>query len=221
MMNTTVINPDYPIAGMCGSLSQFQYQDPNANSQFFYGGYGSYGNGFPSVNDPNSRINQNSFNYATPYQNQQNGYGYGQPQHQTQQAVTPVQPFSTYGGSGNNNQPIMPTLNTPVFNQPQQVAAPVQQQPLPTFSQPTYYQNPVAPLFNAQIPSFDTRTECWGNQYVQPQQIPVPQIDWNKPVQQPMANPMCPFQNSCPTFSQGPQTFQDNWMDSYKRNFNM
>ena len=218
---TGYLSPDYPMAGT--ATGAWQYQDPNTNNQFFYGGYGNYGNGMPAVGDPNSRINQTSFNYAqSPYQQQ---YGYAQPQAQVNApVVTPVQPFSAYGGSGsqNNQQPIMPTLGmTTTFNQPAPQSVPVQQPvQMPTFAQPMFYTNPMTPLFNAQIPSFDKRTECWGNQYVQPQQLPVPQIDWNKPVSQPFVNPMQTFQ-MVPSFNQPQSTFQDNWTDLYKRNFNV
>lgn len=203
------ISPDWPTLGNGTFTTNWTYQDPNQNQQnFFYGGY----NGYPTANDPNSRINQTTFNWgANPYAQPQTNYGYQQ-QQAPAPAVTPLQPFSSYGGSGNQQMPTlnnMPTLNSAVLPQPTPMNA-------PTFNQPAYYQNPNAPLFNAQIPTFDKRTECWGNQFVQPQQLPVPNIDWNKPAQQPYANPMQPFQ-SFPSFNQ-PQTFQDNWTEMYKRN---
>lgn len=213
------ISPDYPTAG--SFTMNWAYQDPNQNNQqFYYGGY----SGFNGVGDPNSRINQTSFN-ATPYQNNQFGYqtnSFSQPQ-QNNPIPTPiqVQPFSSYGGSGSQPQTpaIMPTLNTAMATNPTGSVNvnPYQNQPLPTFAQPIQQQvNPYAAMFNNQIPTFDRRTECWGNQYVQPQQLPLPTIDWNKPVNQPFVNPMQQsFQ--CP-FNQPNQTFQENWVDTFKRN---
>ena len=220
-MSMTYLSPDYPVPG--NSCNQWTYQDQINTQGYFYGGMNSYMNYSP-VNDPNSRINQTSYNFnQSPYQQpqtQQNPYGYSAPV-QNQPAVTPVQPFSAYGGSG--QQPVMPTLNPPTLNpptlnpptlNPPTLNSPTLNQQMPTFAQPIAFQNQ-NPMFNAQIPTFDKRTECWSNQYVQPQQIPIPSIDWNKPVEQPMVNPLQSFQ--VPTFSQ-PQTFQDNWVDTFKRN---
>ena len=215
-MSMTYLSPDYPIPGNC--TMQWTYQDQFNNQGYFYGGMNSYQQ-YASVNDPNSRINQTSYNFnQSPYQQQvqpqQNPYGYAAPA-SNQPVVTPVQPFSAYGGSG--QQPVMPTLNpptmsAPAMNQPVSNQQPVQ---MPTFAQPVAFQN-TNPIFNDQIPTFDKRTECWSNQYVQPQQIPVPNIDWNKPVEQPMVNPL---QQSFqfPSFNKQ-QTFQDNWVDTFKRN---
>ena len=215
------VSPDYPTAG--SFTANWSYQNPDQNNQqFYYGGY----NTFNGIGDPNSRINQTSFN-QNPYQNNQYGYQNNQPVNQTPVPQVQVQPFSSYGGSGvqMNQNPqtptIMPTLNTAMtFNQPTPVnnnVNPYQNnQPLPTFAQPVQQTNPYAAMFNSQIPTFDRRTECWGNQYVQPQPLPMPNIDWNKPVQQPFVNPM--QQNfQCP-FNQPNQTFQENWVDTFKRN---
>lgn len=209
------ISPDYPTAGSTNISKWFQVDNPMQQQGFFYGGYNA---GYPGAGDPNSRINQTSFNNnQSPYQNQPNQYAYGQ--QNTTPAVQPLQPFSSYGGSG--QQTVMPTLNAPtMFNQPVQ-QNPFQNQQIPVTSMPTFAQ-PVqqnqAPLFNLQIPTLDKRQELWNNQYTQPQQIPVPQIDWNTPVQQPQyVNPMQSFQ-SFPNFNQPQQTFTDNWVDMFKRN---
>ena len=216
IMPMTYVSPDYPIPG--NYTTQWTYQDQVNPQGYFYGGMNNYQN--YSINDPNSRINQTSFNFnQSPYQQQtqQNPYGYAAPV-QNQPAVTPVQPFSAYGGSG--QQPVMPTLNPPTLTPPTvnpptlNITQPQQQVQMPTFAQPVAFQN-TNPMFNDQIPTFDKRTECWCNQYVQPQQLPVPNIDWNKPVEQPMVNPMYSFQ---PQIFDKPHTFQDNWVDTFKRN---
>ena len=217
------ISPDYPTLTNMAPLTGWTYTDPTQSSQAFF--YNGYNNGCPVAGDPNTRINPTStFNWgnANPYSTP---YGYQQPA--PQQVQTPVQPFSAYGGSGQQPQSTMPTLNSfaidrqpiqqPTFNQPVQ-QTPATPTPAPVYPPVYGNYNPNAPLFNANIPTFDRRTECWNNQFVQPQQIPVPNINWNQPaVQQPMVNPMYSFQCN-PSFNQPSQTFQTSWMDTLRAN---
>lgn len=216
------VSPDYPNVNNMTPFKNWTYQDQNPNQQsFFYGGMGY--NSYPAANDPNSRINQTTFNWGQS----QNPYAqpaYQQPVQPVQPAVQPVQPFSVYGGSGQQPAPTMPTLNAPAidFNRQSQPTfnQPVQQQPTPMM--PSYIPfapyDPNAPLFNASIATFDKRTECWDNRFVQPQQVPAPQINWNTvPQQNTMVNPMYQFQN-CPAFNQSNQPFQTNWLEIYRTN---
>ena len=216
------MSPDYPTPENMTPFRNWTYQDQNPNQQsFFYAGMGY--NSYPTAGDPNSRINQTTFNWGqvqNPYPQQ----NYQQPVQQP--VVQPVQPFSAYGGSGQQPNATMPTLNTPAidfnrqqptFNQPVQSTQQVQPYTIPTVPMyPTY--DPNAPLFNASIATFDKRTECWDNRFVQPQPVPAPQINWNTvPQQNTMVNPMYQFQ-SYPTFNQPNQPFQNSWLEIYRTN---
>ena len=67
--NSGYVSPDYPQPNG-GFNSTWTYQDQTNTQGFFYGGMGC--NNYPAVNDPNSRLNQTSFNYGnqSPYQAQ-------------------------------------------------------------------------------------------------------------------------------------------------------
>lgn len=204
------ISPDYPLPESVDNFQRYTYNGYNQqlNSQpMYYGGNGYWG-GYSQ--DPESRrVNQQFIQ---------------QPQFaQQQQAAQPLQPFSAYGGSGaqvSTSLPTMPTLDSRRAPQPQ-FQPTVNTQPLLQTSQMNWNSqvpqmirdDRMYPLFaNNYVPQFDRSQQLWDNTYVSPRELPMPNISWNKPVQEPHYVPS--YQPS--PFSQQPG-MQMTWTEMYKQ----
>lgn len=217
------ISPDYPLPENVENFQRYTYNGYNQqmNSQpMYYGGTGCWG-GYS--NDPESRRVQQQF-IQQPFAQPQ----FAQPQYtqQPQQVAQPLQPFSAYGGSGaqvSTSLPTMPTLDSRRVPQPQQPQFnfPVNNQPLLQPAQMSWNQQApmirddrMYPLFaNNYIPTFDRNQQLWDNTYVAPREMPMPNIQWNAPVQQPQYVPQ--YQQS--PFAQQP-SMQMTWTEIRNKN---
>ena len=204
-------DPFWPDANSA-MLSANQFWDrPNnmaAQNYGYYGGYNNYAGGYDP--DSNRNCNYNPMMQSPMFQSQM------QPQQPVQQQA---QPWSAYGGSGNQQTPpaVMPTLG----NNLMQMGYQQQQFPAPTFNSPNQPINQV-PLYD-QYSTFhnpgmiDRKIDaCWDNRYVQPQQIPTPRIDFNQPYN-PNAMPN-PYQQQMMMPSFNNQSAQRSWNETYAAN---
>lgn len=222
---TPYVSPDYPTPGS-GNFLQYTYQgyQQAMPQSTYYGGPGTWG-AYPQ--------------YASPYvpgydtESRRNPMQYQQPVPQPQTFVQQVAPFSTYGGSGMQPQsqalPQLPTLDQaqmPSFQAPygQQSfpTAPVQPS-LPAWAQGTNMGGVIGddrfvPVFSGQqIPMIDKKQQNWENVYVQPQQLPMPSINWQQPATQQQPQ-FVPPQCQCPFMSQNAPVTRS-WFEIVQQNF--
>lgn len=224
-------SPDYPRDIAAADFSQnFAVKPPTGPSEFYYGGMGGYMGGFQnpmyqSGYDPESRRNQAAWQGQTTWQ-QTPQYGYAQPQPQQQSVVEPIRPFSSYGGSGNSGlNGLMENrcCQTPSWQQPPQMPMYSPQFCPPQYAQYNYGGCGNVPVPEPNIPPIKGMSnmrpqDCWSNQYVEPRQTPVPNIDWNAQYQNGMPVQQFQYPYPQPNLFNGPGQFTSNWTDQWFQN---